>query len=89
MKILIVGKSGMGKSNLGDIIRNAIFRADSEACITTDDPDRETKTLGQGPNDYSLEVRQQASNQALEEADVVVYINTGRFKELFKEIERR
>lgn len=89
MNILLVGKSGLGKSNLGDIVRNSIFKADSNACISTDDPDRTVKTLGQGTNSYLLKVRREALPEDLEQADIVVTVNTSKFKELFKEIERR
>jgi CO dehydrogenase nickel-insertion accessory protein CooC1 len=86
MEILIVGKSGNGKSNLADLIKNAIFKADAESCININDPDRENKSLGQGKNEYNINVRREASQEDKNKADISVEINNGRFIERFKEI---
>ena len=58
MDILIAGPSGSGKSKLGDFIKSTIFSLDKESRITTDDPDREVKSFGEGKNTYNIEVRQ-------------------------------
>jgi len=58
MDILIVGPSGSGKSKLGDLVRNTIFKLDKEAKILTRDPDRGAEPFGEGKNTYNVEVRQ-------------------------------
>jgi len=58
MDILIVGPSGSGKSKLGDLVKNTIFKLDSNCKIVTQDPDRENKTFGEGVNTYSIKVKQ-------------------------------
>jgi CO dehydrogenase nickel-insertion accessory protein CooC1 len=98
MNILIVGKSGVGKSNLGDIIRNTIFKLDNNAIIHTDDPDRSVKTFGTGSNEYNIHVRkigeegftkgaiEEYSFEKDGEPDVVIEITSDKFKEWFREV---
>lgn len=93
VNILIVGKSGYGKSNLGDIIRNAIFKIDGNSAISSNDPDRSVKLLGHGSNAYKVDVRQLDSEESLgsltkEELDndIVVYIGNKQFSEWFRTV---
>jgi len=86
MNILIVGNSGMGKSNMADLLRNGIFKADREAAIKIDDADRVAKAMGNGKNEYSIVVRQQATKEDEDRADVVVEIKSKAFIDKFKEL---
>lgn len=85
MNILIVGKSGYGKSKLGDLIKTQIFKADPDATINVDDPDREVKTLGSGKNIYNVLVRiwsesiKEIPEEELVNQDIVVLINSPEF----------
>jgi GTPase SAR1 family protein len=83
MDILIMGKSGFGKSNLADRIQNAIFKADKDASITTNDPDRETKVFGHGKNSYGIHITKEYPLEGLDKFDVVVDIRSPKFKEIF------
>lgn len=60
MDILVVGPSGSGKSKLGDLIRNTIFKIDKDSKIVTNDPDRGKEPFGEGKNIYNLEVKQES-----------------------------
>jgi predicted ATP-binding protein involved in virulence len=84
--ILIVAPTGYGKSNLADAIRNAIFKADINAHIHVDDHDREKKDMGDGINIYNIVVRQKATEEDAEKADVVVNINNKKFINKYHEI---
>jgi energy-coupling factor transporter ATP-binding protein EcfA2 len=84
MKILIIGESGLGKSNISDIIRNGIFKADSNACITVNDPSREVKELGAGDNKYVIDVLHDGENVG--DYDIVVNVKTKAFIDRFKEL---
>jgi CO dehydrogenase nickel-insertion accessory protein CooC1 len=86
MNILIVGKSGYGKSNLSDLIRNAIFKADENCKITVDDHDRDSKVFGGGENEYTINVRREMKQEDYENADIVVEINSKAFIDRFNEI---
>lgn len=93
MNILIVGESGSGKSNLGDLIRNSIFKADKNSSIHTDDTDREVKTFGKGKNLYNLQIRQLDGKEAmsidgvdLSKFDIVVFLKGGEFKKRFEQL---
>ena len=84
MNILIVGDSGSGKSNLGDFIRNLVFKLDREASITTDDLDREVKTFGSGKNVYNLKVQRSPTDEEVKKADIVISLNNKAFSDWFK-----
>ena len=56
MNILIIGNSGVGKSNFGDIMKNLIHRHDPDCTIVITDPSREQKTLGTGKNIHRISV---------------------------------
>ncbi len=86
MNILIIGKSGCGKSNLSDIIRNGIFKADSNSAIHVNDPDRTVKDLGEGKNVYNIAVRREMQKEDVDDADIVVEIKTKTFVEKFREL---
>ena len=79
MYILIVGVPNSGKSNLSDMIRNAIFRSDSNSKITTDDEDRELKTFGSGKNEYIINVMRTLEKEDEEKADIIVDIKSKEF----------
>jgi ribose 1,5-bisphosphokinase PhnN len=70
MDILIIGPSGSGKSKLGDLVRNTIFKLDKEAKILTKDPDRGVEPFGEGKNTYNIEI-EQASREHLSAVNVV------------------
>ena len=93
MNILIAGKSGYGKSNLGDIIRNVIFKIDGNSTLNSNDPDRSIKSLGHGSNIYNVTIRQLDSKESLDsltkeelENDVVIYIGSKKFSEWFRTV---
>lgn len=94
MNILVIGKSGFGKSNLGDIVRNTIFKLDSNSTIHSSDPDRSIKSLGQGSNIYNISVRQLKDEETLdsltkeefEKSDIVIYLTSKKFNEWFRTI---
>ena len=94
MNITILGRHGCGKSVLGDIAKNTLFRMDSNATIKSDDPDREAKSLGSGNNVHNISVRAVEEEQKLAEEldelmrqhdqDVVVIVNSGEFIKWFR-----
>jgi hypothetical protein len=99
MNILIVGKSGVGKSNLGDIVKNTIFKLDSNAKIESDDPDRAVKSFGKGNNVYNIRVKKLWEGQDVgkymdsiflesgsETQDVIIVINNKKFMEWFRTV---
>jgi CO dehydrogenase nickel-insertion accessory protein CooC1 len=86
MNILIIGKSGYGKSNLTDVVKNAIFKADEDAVIHIDDPDRNDKALGGGSYEYNIGVRREVKQDEVDKADIVVEIKTKAFLERFREL---
>jgi predicted GTPase len=86
MNILITGASGVGKSILGDKIKNAIFKSDKNCKITIDDSSREQKSIGNGTNEYIIHVRQIPEQEVEDKADIIVQIKTGAFSRLVKEI---
>ena len=86
MEILIVGKSGYGKSRVDDALRNFIFKKDKDCTITTDDPDRETKILGKGKNIYNLHVSQIVP-ETLDSYDVIVEIRSKALSTLLDLLE--
>lgn len=86
MNILIVGESGCGKSNLSDVIRNGIFKADPDSNIHVDDPDRSRKDLGEGNNGYSIIVRREMLQEDADNADIVVKIKSKAFVEKYHEL---
>lgn len=92
MEIAIVGISGIGKSNLGDIIRNTIFKLDSNSCIRTNDPDRTKVTLGSGSNMYNVNIVKVGEEQSVidvikktnQDNDITIVINNKKFLEWFR-----
>ena len=94
MNILIVGKSGVGKSNLGDIVKNTIFKLDADATINSDDPDRAVKSLGKGNNKYSISIKQlkEGANlhdmfsEELLQGDVIILLTNQKFQEWFRTV---
>ena len=94
MEILIVGKSGYGKSNMGDLVRNTIFKMDEDAVITSHDPDRSVKVLGHGQNIYNVKVKQLGPEDNLasltpeeaSSADVIISVTNEKFLEWFRSI---
>ncbi len=88
MKILIIGKSGMGKSNFADIIKNFIFKNDGDCEIIVDDTDRETKQVGQGKDIHTVKVRRpdMCLDRDVNECDILVQIKNDNFKKWFEKI---
>lgn len=92
MNILIAGKSGTGKSNLGDIIRNGIFKADKNSRIKTNDTDRQVKEFGSGKNVYNLIIRKTGdiAVSGLDandlEQDVIIILRGGEFKKRYNSL---
>ena len=79
MEILIVGKSGMGKSNLADILKAEIFKRDRNCTISTNDLDREHKTLGHGNSPYNITVSRELPTE-LSKFDITIQIHTPALK---------
>jgi hypothetical protein len=93
MNILIVSESGSGKSNLGDIIRNGIFKADKNSIIKTNDMGREVKSFGNGKNVYNLSIRKLEGQEMmsidgidLSKYDIVVLLKGGEFKKTYDKL---
>ena len=85
MYILVHGKSGLGKSNLGDVIKGIIFKMDPSCAIHVDDEDRKVKTFGGGDNEHTINVMRTLEEEDEKLADVVIRIRTGKFKEWYQE----
>ena len=86
MYILILGKSGTGKSNLSDALRNAIFKVDDDCTILTDDEDRQVKKFGSGSNEYTINVARNLEKEVEEKADVIIELRTEKFLEIFRKL---
>jgi predicted ATP-binding protein involved in virulence len=86
LDILIIAPSGYGKSNLADIVKNSIFKADINAHIHVDDKDRELKELGDGKNKYNIIVRREKFDEDIAKADIIVEIKSKKFYERYHEI---
>jgi uridine kinase len=90
MEILIVGRMGVGKSVIGDKIKNQIFKSDKFAAIHIDDPgSREAKTIGNGNNDYYIRVRQTPTQEEEINADIIVNIKTNMLAVRLKELNEQ
>lgn len=87
MEILIAGELGTGKSNLGDMIKNYIFKVDKNSTIVTDDPSRQIKLLGSGKNIYNIRVSKSFTKDVLNNADIIININSDSFNKWFREIK--
>ena len=77
--ILIIGPSGTGKSILGDMLSSSIFKGDPLSEIRRDDPSRESKVLGSGPNLYDIVVRQTATEGEVNSADILITMRNSSF----------
>lgn len=92
MNILIVGPTNSGKSRLGDLIRNTIFRLDKEAKIVVHDSDRSKEPFGNGSNVYDIEVFQRpvteikGFDQSELGKDVVIILSGHKVAEWLREI---
>ena len=97
MNIIILGKHGSGKTNLGDIAMNTIFRMDGDAKIHNLDPDRSIDTRGSGNSVHSVSVRPVEDDESIigvieevmEDNDVVVVVNSTKFYEWFRSLEEK
>ena len=79
MEIAIIGNHGVGKSNMADIIRNAIFKSDKDAAINMDDDSRDIKVFGHGKNIYNIHVAGDIEVLSTE-PDILINIKGGEFK---------
>lgn len=88
MDILILGKSGVGKSNFADMLKNVIFKMDKDAEVLVDDPDRESKQLGSGKNIHKIKVRriENRDENDMNSCDILIQIKNEKFKQWFEEI---
>jgi ABC-type cobalamin/Fe3+-siderophores transport system ATPase subunit len=87
MNIIIIGKTGVGKSNLADILKNVIFKMDSDSEVMVDDPDRESKQLGSGKNIHTIKVvRENEVPENLTVYDMVINIKGNGFQEWYSHI---
>ncbi len=86
MNILITGKSGSGKSNLGDIVKNFIFKIDKDCHIFNNDIDRNDKEFGRGKNEYNMYVKQIPTKEDVDQADVIINLQTKAFHDWFHKI---
>lgn len=91
MNILIIGKTGTGKSNLVDIIRSTIFRVDPDAKIETNDPGRSIKVFGKGGKQYNVNTKQVKNNNEIslfeiDNNDVLIIMCNDNFYKWFHEI---
>jgi len=83
MKIIIIGKSGVGKSNLSDLLRNLIFKLDKDSKIMVDDHDRQIKEFGSGQDNHTIRVARDDSNINITDYDIEIRIKTNKFKDWF------
>lgn len=82
MNILIYGKSGVGKTEFADILKNLIFKTDNNAKVEVKDLDSEVKLLGSGTNIHRITVVREVPLD-LSPYSVVVNIRDQNFKEWF------
>ena len=87
MNILVLGKHGLGKSLLGDLLKVAIFKKDSNSTVNIDDKDRQFKSLGTGKTTYNILIRQDAEEEVKQSADVIVEIRTSKFLEVAESLD--
>jgi dephospho-CoA kinase len=86
MNILIIGKSGVGKSNLADLLKNLIFKMDKQSNITINDPDREVKQFGSGISCHTITVVRDKVEANEFEYDIEIEIKTNQFKDWFDKL---
>lgn len=94
MNILIMGASGSGKSKVGDLIRNTVFKMDPNSKIATTDPDRENKIMGEGKNDYNIVIKKVPSEELISYClppdilanDVIIILTSGAAGRWFQEM---
>lgn len=88
MDIMIIGVPGSGKSEVGDIIKNTIFKIDPNSTIINHDPDRTYKPFGDGKNIYNIYTKQVDSLplEEMKKYGVVITLNGTAVKEWIKEV---
>lgn len=87
-----MGRHGSGKSVLGDIAKNTLFRMDGNATINSSDPDRAAKSLGSGNNIHNISVRAVEEDEHMADVveevigkqDIVVIVKNEKFIEWFR-----
>jgi ABC-type glutathione transport system ATPase component len=97
MNILIIGKSGSGKSRMCGLIMNFITMHDEDCRIITNDQDRKKKECGNGKNEYKIDVFQKPAistdadkdtipNLVLQGYDITIDINGNEFNQTFERL---
>jgi energy-coupling factor transporter ATP-binding protein EcfA2 len=85
MNILIYGKSGCGKTEFADLLKNIIFKTDSNAKVELKDLDSEIKSLGDGTNVHRITVSREVPLD-LSQYSIVANIRDDSFKIWFGKI---
>lgn len=85
INILIIGKSGVGKSLLAQKIKNYIFKSDPNSKISIVDVFPYT-TTGNGTNEYIITINKEVKQESLDSADVVIEVKTDKLVNRIKEL---
>lgn len=85
MYIVVYGKSGLGKSEFGDILKNIIFRMDPDCKVSVDDESRNIRSFGSGSREHTINVLRELDSESEGLADVVIQMKTSKFREWYKE----